>query len=158
MVTLHARAAGLDPIRTTKDVDTLLDVAVTSVNRADDLLRGLGYRFLPSIDESAPAHRWVREADGAQVDILVPDHLARPPRFARRSTVAAPGATSVLTRHRTRAIIDGPRPVRLGPVSYTHLDVYKRQGPGRGDAPAGPSGRAASREHRSAGCPPGRTR
>jgi len=125
MVTLHARAAGLDPIRTTKDVDTLLDVAVTSVNRADDLLRGLGYRFLPSIDESAPAHRWVREADGAQVDILVPDHLARPPRFARRSTVAAPGATSVLTRHRTRAIIEGPRPVRLGLPTLAGAVVLK---------------------------------
>ncbi len=93
MVDVHARIAGVTS-RATVDVDALLDVALLRVPDIDEGLRRLGYHFHASIDEKAPAHRWMRGTDGAVIDILVPDHMARPPRFRRRGTVAAPGGTS----------------------------------------------------------------
>lgn len=113
MVALHSRIAGREPSRTTHDLDALLDLTCTNMQRADGALRGLGYTFAASIDDAAPAHRWVRERDRAVVDVLVPDHQPRPPRFARRGTVAVPGATSVLARHVERVTVVGEVPIAL---------------------------------------------
>lgn len=54
MVALHSRIAGREPSRTTHDLDALLDLTCTNMQRADGALRGLGYTFAASIDDALP--------------------------------------------------------------------------------------------------------
>lgn len=112
MVSLHAHMAGVEA-RATVDVDALLDIAVITVPQIDAALRDLGYEFRPSIETTAPAHRWVRTSDDSAIDILVPDHLPQGPRFRRRPTVATPGGSSVLQRHLMRAVVHGAEDTTL---------------------------------------------
>lgn len=100
MVQLHGIRAGLQIMRPTHDVDLLLHietgaVSMPAMHRALD---GLGYVLRPSLDDTAPAHRFVR--DGEQLDVMVADHLAPRlvPRLAGRRVVQAPGGTQALRR------------------------------------------------------------
>lgn len=100
MVHLHARHAGLTPIRPTADVDALLHVETGRITfpTAISRLEQLGYRLHDPGFRDSPYHRLNRGTD--IVDVLVADHVPprRLPTFRRRSVMQAPGGTSALRR------------------------------------------------------------
>lgn len=105
MVQLHHRLCGEEPVRATRDIDTLTRVEVSwrrHLNVLRNGLRTLGYEDKPSLNSSAPLHRMTR-VDGAartQVDFLIADHV--PPLVAaelpRPLPVQAPGGRNALER------------------------------------------------------------
>ncbi|QCB96578.1 hypothetical protein E5206_06255 [Arthrobacter sp. PAMC25564] len=113
MVQLHSAAAGLAVSRPTADVDIVLHIetgAATTMSVAA-VLRSLGYELEPSIDASAPAHRFVR--GDQQIDVMVADHLAPKmlPTLGGRRPFQVPGGTQALRRTvncRMTADDDGP--------------------------------------------------
>jgi hypothetical protein len=100
MVQLHAAAAGLLVTRPTADVDIVLHVETGAVTASEvtESLGRLGYELQPSIDKSAPAHRFVRGQD--QVDVMIADHgVAKPPqRLGGRDIFRLPAGTQALQR------------------------------------------------------------
>ncbi len=73
MVQLQARAAGIDEVRTTDDVDALVDVMGTGVTVlfVASRLRDLGFEVVEPGWDDASAHRLRRGTD--VVDLLVAD-------------------------------------------------------------------------------------
>ena len=86
MVQLHARAAGVDVVRPTDDVDALVDVMAegVTVSSVADRLCGLGFVIFEPGWENSPAHRLQRGHE--VIDLLVADHLPnrKIPRLAGR--------------------------------------------------------------------------
>ena len=115
MVQLHARAAGVDEVRPTDDVDVLIDVMGTDVTVAivAGRLRELGFEVVEPGWSGAPAHRLQRGSD--VVDLLVADHLPRhnQPRLGGRAVMATDGGAQALSRSQQIDVIDGDARVRL---------------------------------------------
>lgn len=100
MVQLHAAVFGLDAVRPTSDVDMVLHVetgAITSA-KARAALEGLGYELRKSLDDKAPAHRFVRGDE--QVDVMIADHVAKKPlpTLGQREMFRVPAGTQALRR------------------------------------------------------------
>jgi hypothetical protein len=115
MVQLHARAAGVDDVRPTDDVDALLDImggAVTVASVAARL-REMGFAVVDPGWSDAPAHRLRRGSD--VVDLLVADHLpgSRRPRLAGRAAMAADGGAQALARTLRVTVVVGDQEVEL---------------------------------------------
>lgn len=106
MVQLHARAAGLEDVRPTADVDMLVDVlaAGTSVASIVGALRPMGFDVVEPGWPNAPVHRLRRGEE--TIDLLVADHLPSRsrPRLIRRPVMAIDGGAQALTRTQ-RAIV-----------------------------------------------------
>ena len=115
MVQLHARAAGVDVVRPTDDVDALVDVMAegVTVSSVADRLCGLGFVIFEPGWENSPAHRLQRGHE--VIDLLVADHLPnrKIPRLAGRPAMAADGGAQALARAETVAVIDGDAVVYL---------------------------------------------
>lgn len=100
MVQLHATAAGLPISRPTTDVDMVLHIETeaTSAPKMKHALEALGYELKPSLDNKAPAHRFLR--GDQQVDVMIADHTA--PRnitkMAGREPFQIEGGTQALRR------------------------------------------------------------
>lgn len=115
MVQLHARAAGVDVVRPTDDVDALIDVMAegVTVSSVADRLRDLGFVIVEPGWENSPAHRFQRGRD--VIDLLVADHLPnhKRPRLAGRPAMAADGGAQALARTERVTVIDGEAVVVL---------------------------------------------
>jgi hypothetical protein len=100
MVQLHAAVAGMEVTRPTSDVDIILHVETGSVTASEvsETFRELGYRLLTSINDDAPAHRFIRGTE--QIDVMVADHsVAKPPLIlGRRKVFRIPAGTQALQR------------------------------------------------------------
>ncbi len=99
MVQLHSAAAGLAVSRPTADVDIVLHIetgATTSSVAA--VLNRLGYTLQKSIDQDAPAHRFMR--DQQHIDVMVADRLppAKVPTLGGRRPFQVAGGTQALQR------------------------------------------------------------
>jgi hypothetical protein len=92
MVELHALAGGLAPIRSTDDVDLLIDLQTTASlsTRTQNALQSLGYELIEPLGRGSPASRFERGED--RVDVLVADHLPirLKPRLGRHPAFGAP--------------------------------------------------------------------
>lgn len=96
MVHAHARLAGVPNIRTTDDADLVVELTVDDrYGMAAKALTGLGFVFQESLNEAAPAYRFVRESQ--RVDLMAPDR-GREARYARRPVLRVPGSSSALKR------------------------------------------------------------
>jgi hypothetical protein len=121
MVALHCWERGAAPARPTNDGDAVLDVRARPSILRDytAALTGLGFRSAGGSSLNTHEHRWIREADGAQLDVLIPDGTGV--RAAGRegvtggTTVATPGGADALAHSR-------PVRARLGEVEAT---VYR---------------------------------
>lgn len=115
MVQLHARAAGVDAVRPTDDVDALVDVMAGGVTVASigETLRGLGFEIDEPGWDGAPAHRLRRGRD--VIDLLVADHLPKHkhPRLAGRAAMATDGGAQALARTQRITVLDGDATVAL---------------------------------------------
>lgn len=116
MVQAHALHAGLEPTRTTRDVDLLLHIetGVTTYPSTRRRLTGCGFTALEPAGRNAPEHRFVRGTD--VVDVLIADHpgpWAVANRVGATSAVKAPGGTSALRKTVTLEIPDGQAVVRI---------------------------------------------
>lgn len=114
MVQLHAAAAGLAVTRPTADIDIVLHIetGATTTSSVCAVLNGLGYTLQKSIDDDAPAHRFVRRKQ--QIDVMVADHLAPRlvPRLGGRKPFQVTGGTQALQRTlNCRMIVDDTGPV-----------------------------------------------
>jgi hypothetical protein len=114
MVQLHAAAAGLAVTRPTADVDIVLHIetGATTTSSVSAVLDRLGYTLQKSIDDDAPAHRFVRGKQ--QIDVMVADHLApkQIPRLGGRKPFQVTGGTQALQRTvNCRIIVDDAGPV-----------------------------------------------
>ena len=100
MVQLHAAVAGMEVTRPTSDVDILLHVETGSLTAGElnETLRALGYTLQTSINDDAPAHRFVRGTE--QIDVMVADHgVSKPPLLlGRRKVFRVPAGTQALQR------------------------------------------------------------
>ncbi|WP_261620998.1 hypothetical protein [Pseudarthrobacter equi] len=100
MVQLHSAAAGLAISRPTADVDIVLHIetGAATTSSVAAVLNRLGYTLQKSIDQDAPAHRFVR--DKQQIDVMVADHLppAKVPTFGGRKPFQVAGGTQALQR------------------------------------------------------------
>ena len=100
MVQLHARAAGVEEVRPTNDVDALVDVTASGVSLAGIVgaLTATGFEVVEPGWPESPIHRLRR--DDAVIDILVADHLLKraQPRLRRRPVMAVDGGAQALTR------------------------------------------------------------
>ncbi|WP_146842516.1 hypothetical protein [Cellulomonas composti] len=115
MVQLQARAAGIDEVRTTDDVDALVDVMGTGVTVlfVASRLRDLGFEVVEPGWDDASAHRLRRGTD--VVDLLVADHLPKHkrPQLAGRAVLATEGGAQALARTQRVTVIDGDTHVEL---------------------------------------------
>lgn len=115
MVQLHARAAGVEDLRPTADVDMLVDVLAgqASVATIVAALKSGGFEVVQPGWPGAPAHR-LRRGDET-IDLLVADHLprGRSPQLLRRAVMAIDGGAQALTRVLTAVIAQGDRSVEL---------------------------------------------
>lgn len=95
----HAAVAGMAVTRPNADVDIVLHVETGSVTAAEvtQTLGGLDYELQTSIDDDAPAHRFVRGSE--QIDAMIADHgIAKPPqRLGRREMFRIPAG--IITLH-----------------------------------------------------------
>ncbi|GEN79489.1 hypothetical protein AFE02nite_12230 [Actinotalea fermentans] len=100
MVQLHARAAGVEGVRPTRDVDALIDVMAAGVSMAGitGALTARGFAVVEPGWPESPVHRLRR--DGDVIDVLVADHLPRhaQPRLHRRPVMAIDGGAQALAR------------------------------------------------------------
>lgn len=100
MVQLHARAAGVDEVRPTHDVDALVDVMAAGVSMAGTTaaLTAIGFAVVEPGWPESPVHRLRRNDD--VVDVLVADHLPKhsQPRLGRHPVMAVDGGTQALAR------------------------------------------------------------
>lgn len=101
MVQVHAIATGIDVVRPTDDVDTLIDVMAddAGVQKVVAALQGLGFEVQePGWGKSAVVHRLIRGRD--KVDVLVADHLPadRRRRLRRRNVMEIDGGAQALAR------------------------------------------------------------
>lgn len=100
MVQLHARAAGVEEVRATHDVDALVDVMAAGVSLSGiaTALTARGFAVVEPGWPDSPVHRLRRDND--VVDVLVADHLPKHarPRLNRRPVMAVDGGAQALTR------------------------------------------------------------
>ena len=100
MVQLHARAAGVDEVRPTNDVDALVDVMASGVSLAGIVgaLAATGFDVVEPGWPESPIHRLRRDDD--VIDILVADHLPKraQPRLRHHPVMAVDGGAQALTR------------------------------------------------------------
>lgn len=115
MVQLHARAAGVDEVRTTNDVDALVDVvgADVTVSFVAGRLGDSGFEVVEPGWDDAFAHRLRRGTD--VVDLLVADHLPKHkrPRLAGRAVMATEGGAQALARTQHVTVVDGDERIGL---------------------------------------------
>lgn len=116
MVQLHARAAGIESVRPTVDVDTLIDVMAPGggIHKVVGALQRLGFKIQePGWGKGAPVHRLMRGDD--IVDVLVADHLpsGKKPRLLRRRVMEIDGGAQALMRRQPVAIEYNGRGVEL---------------------------------------------
>lgn len=122
MVHLLCAERGISPERPTEDADTVLDVRAAHdlLSRFTSVLAQLG--FNPDISGEGLQHRWRRPADGAQIDVLLPDGVGQ--RAAARQgiggapTLETPGGSQALARSESVTVtIEG----RTGEVRRPNL-------------------------------------
>ena len=92
----HAVGGSLD-LRLSGDIDVIVNLRVgrSQLVRADTALRAAGFEQ----PVETGGHRYRRSADGAQIDVLAPDHLGpRRPLLGTGATVQIPGGTQALKR------------------------------------------------------------
>jgi hypothetical protein len=111
LVWLHAQEHGVDPPRSTEDIDVLMDVRTRTdaIRRACLLLDNVGFS-LAGISPDGIGHRFTRPASaGGQVvfDILAPDHLG-----TRSDLTTTPPARTVEVPG-GRTAIDGAEAVEV---------------------------------------------
>ena len=115
MVQLHARAAGVEEVRPTHDVDALVDVMAAGVSMAGitAALTAIGFAVVEPGWPGSPAHRLRRNDD--VIDVLVADHLPRhaQPRLRRHPVMAVDGGAQALARTQQAAIEYDGGTVRL---------------------------------------------
>jgi len=120
MVQMHARAAGVEEVRPTHDVDALVDVMAGGVSLAGIIgaLTATGFEVVEPSWPEAPIHRLRRDDD--IVDILVADHLPKrvQPRLRHHPVMAADGGAQALTRTQ-QVVIEADR----GTVELTVPDL-----------------------------------
>lgn len=106
MVQLHARAAGVEEVRPTHDVDALVDVMAAGVSVAGiaTALTARGFAVVEPGWPDSPVHR-LRRGDDV-VDVLVADHLPKHarPRLNRHPVMAVDGGAQALARTQQVAI------------------------------------------------------
>lgn len=117
MVHLHCAEAGIQPSRTTEDIDLAVDVFVdrTALYRLTEVLRDLGFQDVtpdPLTGGSQLSYRWQR--DGVKVDLMVPERAGRQRRVARtitaRRSVELPAVQQAVMRSdRVAVMVDGLR-------------------------------------------------
>ena len=122
MVHLLCAERGISPERPTEDADTVLDVRAAHdlLARFTSVLAQLG--FNPDTSGEGLQHRWRRPADGAQIDVLLPDGVGQ--RTAVRQgvggapTLETPGGSQALARSESVTVtIEG----RTGEVRRPNL-------------------------------------
>lgn len=100
MVQLHARAAGVEEVRPTHDVDALIDVMADGVSLTEiaTTLTARGFVVVEPGWPESPVHRLRRDDD--VIDVLVADHLPKHarPRLRRHPVMAVDGGAQALTR------------------------------------------------------------
>jgi hypothetical protein len=100
MVQLHARAAGVEEVRPTHDVDALIDVMAAGVSMAGitAALTARGFAIVEPGWPDSPVHRLRRNDD--VIDVLVADHLPKHarPRLGRHPVMAVDGGAQALAR------------------------------------------------------------
>lgn len=102
MVHLHCAEHGVSPERPTEDADTVLDVRAARDILAQFTGALADLRFKPDTSGDGLQHRWERMADGAQIDVLLPDGVGQ--RAAARHgvggapTLETPGGSQALAR------------------------------------------------------------
>ena len=100
MVQLHCAAAGLAVSRPTVDVDIVLHIETGAATTTSVMavLAKLGYTLQKSIDDEAPAHRFVR--DKQQIDVMIADHMpeSKVPTIGGRKPFQVSGGTQALKR------------------------------------------------------------
>lgn len=100
MVQLHARAAGVEEVRPTDDVDALIDVMAVdvSVTGIAAALTTRGFTVVEPGWPQSPVHRLRRDDD--VVDVLVADHLPKHarPQLRRHPVMAVDGGAQALRR------------------------------------------------------------
>jgi hypothetical protein len=100
MVQLHARAADVEEVRPTHDVDALVDVMAAGVSMAGitAALTTRGFVVVEPGWPGSPAHRLRRDDD--VIDVLVADHLPRhaQPRLRRHPVMVVDGGAQALAR------------------------------------------------------------
>jgi len=115
MVQLHARAAGVDEVRPTNDVDALVDVMASGVSLAGTVgaLTATGFDVVEPGWPGSPVHRLRRDDD--VIDVLVADHLPRraQPRLHRHPVMAVDGGAQALARTQQVVIEHEGGPVEL---------------------------------------------
>ncbi|MBU4213221.1 MAG: hypothetical protein KJ792_01035 [Actinobacteria bacterium] len=115
MVQLHARAAGINDLRPTADVDMLVDAlaAGTSVAGIAARLRAHGFEVVEPGWPNAPTHRLRRSKE--TIDLLVADRLPSHtrPRLLRRPVMAIDGGAQALARTRRATVSQDGRTVEL---------------------------------------------
>ena len=122
MVHLHCAEHGVTPERPTEDADTVLDVraAHDMLVQFTGVLADLG--FTPDTSGEGLQHRWRRPADGAQIDVLLPDGVGQRTAVRRGAggapTLETPGGSQALARSESVTVsIDG----RTGQVRRPNL-------------------------------------
>lgn len=115
MVQLHARAAGVEEVRPTHDVDALIDVMTSgvSVARIASALTASGFEVVEPGWPHSPVHRLQRDHD--IVDVLVADHLPKhvQPRLRRFPVMAVDGGAQALARTQEVVIDHGDESLEL---------------------------------------------
>lgn len=122
MVHLHCAEHGVTPERPTEDADTVLDIraAHDMLVQFTGVLASLG--FTPDTSGEGLQHRWRRPADGAQIDVLLPDGVGQR-AVARRGvggapTLETPGGSQALARSESVTVsVEG----RIGQVRRPNL-------------------------------------
>jgi len=107
MVQLHARAAGVEEVRPTHDVDALIDVMAAGVSMAGitAALTAMGFDVVEPGWPESPVHRLRRDHD--VIDVLVADHLPKrvQPRLHHHPVMALDGGAQALAR--TQQVVIG---------------------------------------------------
>lgn len=116
MVQLHCAAAGLAVSRPTVDVDIVLHIETGAATTTSVMavLAKLGYTLQKSIDDEAPAHRFVR--DKQQIDVMIADHMpeSKVPTIGGRKPFQVSGGTQALKRTvNCRLKVDDIEPVLI---------------------------------------------
>ena len=102
MVHLHCAEHGVSPERPTEDADTVLDVraAPDMLAHFTGALADLGFK--PDMSGEGLQHRWRRWADGAQIDVMLPDGVGERSAFRQgvggAPTLETPGGSQALAR------------------------------------------------------------
>ncbi len=118
MVQAHLHHAGATPRRTTTDLDVIVDVQVALANATERFAHALvdqlqlRPRGRPHVAVGQVVHQFIRDCDGAVVDLLAPDKFNGPHRTIHRPHPRSPGGDGTcfhMPRKRSSATTAGPR-------------------------------------------------